>query len=96
MYNDEEDTHFPGMSVGQTLRFGLQCTTPEKNHRRRGESKLEYQNAILDVMGKVFGITHTFVRCPELMYSQADSLEHKSRQSIYQGSVRQQNYANFN
>ncbi|CCG82129.1 putative ABC transporter [Taphrina deformans PYCC 5710] len=58
VYNSEDDLHYSTLSVGQTLRFALKTRTPAE--RPSGETRNDYQAKFLDVLGKIFGITHTF------------------------------------
>ncbi|ODQ56128.1 ABC drug exporter AtrF [Saitoella complicata NRRL Y-17804] len=51
-YNPEDDIHFPTLKVRQTLGLALQLKTPKKF---RGEVQ-----SILEALGKMFGISHTF------------------------------------
>jgi ATP-binding cassette subfamily G (WHITE) protein 2 (SNQ2) len=51
-YNEEEDQHFPTLTVGQTLQFSLLNKTKK---REKGEIPI-----IISALLKVFGISHTF------------------------------------
>jgi ABC-type multidrug transport system ATPase subunit/ABC-type multidrug transport system permease subunit len=58
VYNSEDDLHFATLSVEQTLRFALKTRTPAI--RPSGETRKDYQDKFLNVLGKIFGIEHTF------------------------------------
>ncbi|ORY85494.1 putative ABC transporter [Protomyces lactucae-debilis] len=58
VYNSEDDLHFATLSVEQTLRFALKTRTP--GERPQGETRKGYQDKFLNVLGKIFGIEHTF------------------------------------
>lgn len=57
IFNQEDDTHFPTLSVEQTLKFGLKMKTPSS--RPEGVSREEYEKAYLDTILKTLGIDHT-------------------------------------
>ncbi|KAG0750432.1 hypothetical protein G6F57_002743 [Rhizopus arrhizus] len=54
-YNEEEDLHYPTLTTKQTLRFALKNKTPGK--RLDGESKKEFINKILYMLGNMLGLT---------------------------------------
>ncbi|GAA5812451.1 hypothetical protein MFLAVUS_005907 [Mucor flavus] len=54
-YNEEEDLHYPTLTTRQTLRFALKNKTPGK--RLPGESKAEFINKILYMLGNMLGLT---------------------------------------
>lgn len=54
-YNEEEDLHYPTLTTRQTLRFALKNKTPGK--RIPGESKAEFINKILYMLGNMLGLT---------------------------------------
>ncbi|KAI7904280.1 ABC-2 type transporter-domain-containing protein [Cokeromyces recurvatus] len=54
-YNEEEDLHFPTLTTQQTLRFALKNKTPGK--RIPGESKEEFIDKILYLLGNMLGLT---------------------------------------
>lgn len=58
VYNSEDDLHYATLSVAQTLRFALKTRTPVQ--RPKGETARNYQDKFLDILGKIFGISHTF------------------------------------
>ncbi|SNX87363.1 related to ATP-binding multidrug cassette transport protein [Melanopsichium pennsylvanicum] len=58
VFVDEEDTHFPTLTVGQTLEFALKNKVPHRSRRLQGESRNEFIETCIDVMLKMFGMTH--------------------------------------
>ncbi|KAN0063705.1 ATP-binding cassette transporter snq2 [Thecaphora frezii] len=58
VFCDEEDTHFPTLTVGQTLAFALKNKVPHRARRVNGESGKDYIETCIDVMLKMFGMTH--------------------------------------
>ncbi|KAI9261221.1 ABC-2 type transporter-domain-containing protein [Helicostylum pulchrum] len=54
-YNEEEDLHYPTLTARQTLRFALKNKTPGR--RLPGESKSEFINKILYMLGNMLGLT---------------------------------------
>ncbi|KAI8332054.1 ABC-2 type transporter-domain-containing protein [Chlamydoabsidia padenii] len=54
-YNEEEDLHFPTLTTKQTLQFALRTKTPGK--RLPEESKTEFVNKILYLLGNMLGLT---------------------------------------
>lgn len=58
IYNPEYDEHFPHLTVKQTLKFAVACRTPAT--RPKGVSREEYINVMVDMLGTVFGLRHTF------------------------------------
>jgi ABC-type multidrug transport system ATPase subunit len=54
-YNEEEDLHYPTLTTKQTLSFALKNKTPGK--RLDGESKKEFINKILYMLGNMLGLT---------------------------------------
>jgi ABC-type multidrug transport system ATPase subunit len=54
-YNEEEDLHYPTLTTKQTLSFALKNKTPGK--RIDGESKGEFINKILYMLGNMLGLT---------------------------------------
>ncbi|CAO3593954.1 unnamed protein product [Absidia cylindrospora] len=54
-YNEEEDLHFPTLTAKQTLQFALRTKTPGK--RLPEESKGEFVNKILYMLGNMLGLT---------------------------------------
>ncbi|CEP07548.1 hypothetical protein [Parasitella parasitica] len=54
-YNSEEDQHYPTLTTKQTLQFALRTKTPGK--RLPNESKQEFINKILYLLGNMLGLT---------------------------------------
>ncbi|KAI9474016.1 MAG: ABC-2 type transporter-domain-containing protein [Benjaminiella poitrasii] len=54
-YNEEEDLHYPTLTCKQTLTFALKNKTPGK--RLEGESRKEFINKILYLLGNMLGLT---------------------------------------
>lgn len=54
-YNEEEDQHYPTLTTKQTLEFALRTKTPGK--RIPGESKTEFVDRILYLLGSMLGLT---------------------------------------
>ncbi|GAA5811509.1 hypothetical protein MFLAVUS_004946 [Mucor flavus] len=54
-YNEEEDLHYPTLTTQQTLRFALKNKTPST--RIPGESKVEFIDKILYMLGNMLGLT---------------------------------------
>ncbi|CAO3635400.1 unnamed protein product [Cunninghamella echinulata] len=54
-YNSEEDLHYPTLTAKQTLQFALRTKTP--GNRLPNESKTEFVNKILYMMGNMLGLT---------------------------------------
>ncbi|KAL3456645.1 ABC-2 type transporter-domain-containing protein [Aspergillus heterothallicus] len=57
VYNQEIDTHFAHLTVGETLSFAAHARTPQR--RIDGMSRNEYATLIVDVVLAVFGLSHT-------------------------------------
>jgi len=57
MFNDEDDTHLPTLTVEQTLRFALKMKTPST--RIPGTSKAAFVETMLDLYSSMFGMKHT-------------------------------------
>ncbi|PWN52595.1 hypothetical protein IE53DRAFT_405048 [Violaceomyces palustris] len=55
---DEEDNHFPTLTVAQTLSFALSNKVPSKRSRLKGESASDFVQIAVDVLLKMFGISH--------------------------------------
>ncbi len=53
IFVDEEDTHFPTLTVAQTLRFALRNKVPNKKARPGGESRGDFIETIIDVLLKM-------------------------------------------
>ncbi|EPQ27059.1 uncharacterized protein PFL1_05343 [Pseudozyma flocculosa PF-1] len=58
VFSDEEDSHFPTLTVEQTLAFALKNKVPHRARRIRGESGKDYIEMCIDVMLKMFGMSH--------------------------------------
>lgn len=58
IYCPELDTHFPHLTVEQTLNFVIDCKMPDL--RANGLSKKDYTNFIRDMWATVFGLRHTY------------------------------------
>eukprot|EP01132_Coremiostelium_polycephalum_P003856 gene3856-4807_t len=56
IYTPEEDTHYPTLTVRQTLDFALKCKTP--GNRLPEETKRSFRQKIFDLLVKMFGIVH--------------------------------------
>ncbi|KAI8366704.1 ABC-2 type transporter-domain-containing protein [Radiomyces spectabilis] len=54
-YNEEEDLHYPTLTTKQTLTFALKTKTPGK--RLPDESKGEFINKVLYMLGNMLGLT---------------------------------------
>ncbi|CAO3700912.1 unnamed protein product [Rhizopus stolonifer] len=54
-YNEEEDLHYPTLTVKQTLRFALKNKTPGK--RLENESKNMFVSKVLYMLGNMLGLT---------------------------------------
>ncbi|KAI9487865.1 MAG: ABC-2 type transporter-domain-containing protein [Benjaminiella poitrasii] len=54
-YNEEEDQHYPTLTTKQTLQFALRTKTPGK--RMPGETKGEFVDRILYLLGSMLGLT---------------------------------------
>ncbi|KAF1346197.1 ABC transporter [Delphinella strobiligena] len=57
VYCEEDDVHHPTLTVGQTLGFALDCKVPGK--RPGGLSKNEFKDKVVDMMLRLFNISHT-------------------------------------
>ncbi|KAI4727927.1 hypothetical protein E4T49_04284 [Aureobasidium sp. EXF-10728] len=55
IYNNEEDNHFPKLSVGNTLDYALELRKPAKDELPKAEFKQNMRSKLLDK----FGISHT-------------------------------------
>ncbi|KAI8376931.1 ABC-2 type transporter-domain-containing protein [Blakeslea trispora] len=54
-YNEEEDQHYPTLTLKQTLQFTLRTKTPGK--RLDGQSKKDFVSEILYLLGNMLGLT---------------------------------------
>ncbi|KAL2838553.1 ABC-2 type transporter-domain-containing protein [Aspergillus pseudoustus] len=57
VYNQEIDTHFAHLTVGETLSFAAHARAPHQ--RVEGMTRSEYATLIVDVVMAVFGLSHT-------------------------------------
>lgn len=58
IYCPELDTHFPHLTVEQTLNFAIDCKMPDL--RANHLSKKQYTDFMREMLGTVFGLRHTF------------------------------------
>ncbi|CCH45108.1 putative membrane protein [Wickerhamomyces ciferrii] len=58
IYNGELDTHFPHLTVDQTLRFAIGCKTPHT--RINNATREHYITANRDLLATIFGLRHTY------------------------------------
>lgn len=56
-YNQEDDEHFPHLTVGQTLQFAATARTPHT--RIQGVGRETHAHHMVEVMMRIFGLTHT-------------------------------------
>ncbi|KAJ5223409.1 hypothetical protein N7468_007951 [Penicillium chermesinum] len=56
-YNQEDDVHYPTLTVTQTLGFALDTKTPGK--RPHGISKAEFKERVIKMLLRMFNIEHT-------------------------------------
>lgn len=57
VYSAETDEHFPHLTVGQTLHFAAVAETPRT--RIHGVDRDTHANHMVEVMLRIFGLTHT-------------------------------------
>ncbi|KAJ0415291.1 ABC-2 type transporter-domain-containing protein [Aspergillus carlsbadensis] len=57
VYNQEIDTHFAHLTVGETLSFAANARAPRQ--RIEGMTRSEYAKLVVDVVLAVFGLSHT-------------------------------------
>ncbi|KAF8597195.1 hypothetical protein BDV93DRAFT_539338 [Ceratobasidium sp. AG-I] len=57
-YSPEDDTHFPSLSVKDTLTVAAKMRAPQ--HRVGGVTRPEYVQGIVQTLATVFGLRHTF------------------------------------
>ncbi|KAG9585410.1 putative ABC transporter, partial [Aureobasidium melanogenum] len=55
VYNNEEDNHFPKLSVGNTLDYALELRKPAKDEQKKADFKQNMRSKLLEK----FGISHT-------------------------------------
>ncbi|KAH3677574.1 hypothetical protein WICPIJ_008954, partial [Wickerhamomyces pijperi] len=58
IYNGELEFHYPHLTVDQTLRFAIGCKTPHT--RIYNASRENFVTAERNLLGTIFGLTHTF------------------------------------
>lgn len=58
LYNQENDRHFPHLTVGQTLEFAAAARTPD--HRLQGAKREQFSKYVTQVAMAVFGLSHTY------------------------------------
>jgi ABC-type multidrug transport system ATPase subunit len=56
IYAPEEDTHFPTLSLKETLTFALRCKTP--GVRLPDETRRQFRQKVMDAILKMFGLTN--------------------------------------
>lgn len=56
IYAPEEDTHFPTLSLKETLTFALRCKTP--GVRLPDESRRQFRQKVMDAILKMFGLVN--------------------------------------
>lgn len=56
VYNEENDEHFPHLTVGQTLHFAAFAQTPQT--RIQGIDRPTFANHMTEVMMRIFGLSH--------------------------------------
>lgn len=56
IFNAEDDTHYPTLTVAETLKFALKMKTPA--NRPDGVSAKQYEEELLALLLKTFGIEH--------------------------------------
>ncbi len=57
MYCAETESHFPQLTVGQTLEFAAKLRTPQ--NRPEGVSREEYAEHLTKVVMATYGLSHT-------------------------------------
>ncbi|KIW21365.1 hypothetical protein PV08_01945 [Exophiala spinifera] len=57
VYNQENEKHFPHLTVGETLEFAAACRTP--SHRLFGAPRDKWSKYMATVMMTIFGLSHT-------------------------------------
>lgn len=58
VYNEEDDLHFPKLTVEQTLRFALENKVPSQPARPRDETRRQWIDRLVTVSTRMFGIAH--------------------------------------
>jgi len=57
IYNAETETHFPNLTVGQTLSFAAKARVPRQ--RIEGVTREQHATHMRDVVMALFGLSHT-------------------------------------
>jgi ATP-binding cassette, subfamily G (WHITE), member 2, PDR len=57
VYNQENEKHFPHLTVGETLNFAAACRTPQ--NRIMNVPREEFSKHMASVMMNIFGLSHT-------------------------------------
>jgi ATP-binding cassette, subfamily G (WHITE), member 2, PDR len=57
VYNQENEKHFPHLTVGQTLNFAAAARTPSA--RVKGISRSDFSKHVAEVSMSIFGLSHT-------------------------------------
>ncbi|KAK0542954.1 ATP-binding cassette transporter snq2, partial [Tilletia horrida] len=58
IFVDEDDLHFPTLTVAQTLRFALMNKVPKENMRIQNEKRGHFIETAIDVILSMFAINH--------------------------------------
>lgn len=56
LYIPEEDTHYPGLTLKETLTFALRTKTP--GNRFSGETRRRFRQRVYDSLVKMFGLVN--------------------------------------
>lgn len=59
-YNQENEKHFPHLTVGQTLEFAAKARAPSAEARVKNIPRDTYAKHLTKVVMSVFGLGHTF------------------------------------
>ncbi|KAK7561902.1 putative ABC transporter [Phyllosticta citricarpa] len=59
LYSPEEDEHYATLKVQDTLKFAISTRTPGQESRLPGESRSDYMNEFLRVLGGIFKLEQT-------------------------------------
>lgn len=58
LFCDEDDIHFPTLTVAQTLQFALKNKAPTRSKRPSGETRQQFIDTVSNVVLKMFGMSH--------------------------------------
>jgi ABC-type multidrug transport system ATPase subunit len=58
IFSDEDDQHFPTLTVGQTLEFALSQKVPHSRARLAGETRSDFIQTAVTCVLKLFSISH--------------------------------------